>query len=100
MATRSTVDWSGMEDEVKGQKGLRFYRRLRMGAARLGGEDASVWEFEVEKREGQRLRKLYVGHVQPWQSFVLVCIAPASEFERWRPVFEKMSRRFRLVDAP
>ena len=99
-ATRDTVDWSGMEEEVKAQKSNRFYRRLGMSTARLGGVAASRWEFEVEKRDGQRLRKLYLGHVEPWRSFVLVGVAPAGEFAKWKPVFQKMAGDFRIVDTP
>lgn len=62
------------DEEVKAQKVYRFYRRLSPGRARLSEAAASRWEFEVEKQDGQRLRKLYLGHVERDYQVLMNCM--------------------------
>ena len=70
-----------------------------MGEATLGGEAASLWEFEVERKGEPRLRKLYVGRSHIWDSFVIVGTAPAVDFKQWQPVFDRMRQSFVFGDS-
>ncbi len=72
------------------------YKRLRMGDAVLGGEEASLWEFEIERRGEPRLRKLYLGRSHTWDSFVLSFTAPAADFKQWQPIFDRVRQSFRF----
>jgi prepilin-type processing-associated H-X9-DG protein len=92
-ASGSTIDWSGMEEDFKRKYG-RHYRQMGMGVDTLGGEDVSTWQFEVRKPDGPALRKLYVGHSFAWSSYVIVCTAPAKEYEDWQSTFQTVLNGF------
>lgn len=89
------IQWDGMEREFRKQWG-KHYKRIRMGEATLGGEVASLWEFEIERKGEPRLRKLYLGRSHTWDSFVLVGTASAADFKQWQPIFDRVTREFRF----
>ena len=91
--TDAPIDWSGMEEEQAAQAANR-YKRLQIGTMDLSGQTASLWSFEVERFGEPRLRKLYVGRSHRWDSYVIVCIAPTSDWEKWQPVFDRMLDEF------
>jgi prepilin-type processing-associated H-X9-DG protein len=82
--TRSTpgdeagVDWGGMERDYRKSYGSR-YKRIRRETAMLAGEEANLWEFEIERKGEPRLRKLYLGRSHIWDSYVLVWTVPAAD---------------------
>lgn len=91
--TDAPIDWNGMEGEQTAQVSNR-YKRLQIGTATLSGEEAGLWSFEVERFGEPRLRKLYIGRSHRWDSYVIVCIAPASDWGQWKPVFDRMISKF------
>ncbi|HEX8234543.1 MAG TPA: hypothetical protein VF600_01160 [Abditibacteriaceae bacterium] len=93
--TQSTIDWSGMESDLKERYG-KSYKRIRKGEATLGGEAASDWEFDLQKPDGPKLRKLYLGISRPWESYVVVCTAPAADFKAWQPTFDTLTQAYKL----
>jgi hypothetical protein len=89
----TTINWTGMEASLKKRYG-KGYRRIRMGYAALGGQTVSVWECLLKKPDGPRLRKIYFGRSTMWNSTILVCVAPAGDYEDWRPTFERIQQGF------
>lgn len=90
---QAPIEWDGMEPGQAAQPANR-YKRLQMGTTDLSGETAGLWSFEVERFGEPHLRKLYIGRSHQWDSFIIVCIAPASEWPQWQPIFERMLSKF------
>lgn len=82
-----------MEDTFR-QRYKSNYKRIQMTTGILGGEEASVWVFELKRSDGPLLRKLYLGRSHTWDSYVVACTAPARDFDKWQPVFEQLIRGF------
>ena len=55
-----------------------------------------LWEYEVEKAGSPRLRKLYLGFVAGWGSYVVTCTAPAQDWKLWQPVFVQFLKDVQL----
>jgi hypothetical protein len=49
-----------------------------------------MWEYEVAKPGGPRLRKRYLGYTDGWTSYVAGCTAPATDWALWKPVFDNL----------
>ena len=92
------IEWAGMEADFKRTYGER-YQRISMGETTLAGEAASVWEFEIERKDAPRLRKLYVGRSRAWDSVVFTATAPARDFALWKPLFEQSRMGCNAVDG-
>lgn len=89
------IEWGGMERELRRTPGAG-YKRIQMGMGQLLGMPASVWEFEVNRPGGPRLHKIYYGAAGSWDTYVVVCAAPAVGFEGWRPTLTKMAAELRI----
>jgi prepilin-type processing-associated H-X9-DG protein len=85
----SGIEWSGMEDEYRKTYGSR-YKRVSMGETTLAGEAASLWEFEIDRKDAPTLHKLYVGRSHAWDSTIFTATAPAQDFASWKPLFVQM----------
>lgn len=95
-APATGVDWSAMTRDYERTYGSR-YRLLELQPGQtLGSEAANGWRFELHRPDEPRLVKAYLGGFHSWDSYVLVCTAPAGEFKAWQPTFERMSKSFRF----
>lgn len=90
--TATTIDWTGMEQSLKKQYGNN-YKRIAMGWDTLDGRLVSVWECEVKKPDGPRLRKRYLGYSTIWNSVIIVATAPTSGWKQWDEVWKKIQNR-------
>jgi prepilin-type processing-associated H-X9-DG protein len=82
----SGIEWAGIEAEFKRTYGKR-YKRIALGETTLAGEAASMWEFEIERKDAPNLRKLYIGRSHAWDSVIFTATAPAKDFASWRSLF-------------
>jgi len=89
----TSIDWTGMEQSLKKQYGSN-YKRIAMDWDTLGGRSVSVWECELKKPDGPRLRKRYLGYSTTWSSMIVVSTTPAGEWERWDDVWQKFKNEF------
>jgi predicted DNA-binding WGR domain protein len=81
--TPQPLDWSGSEADLRRRYGKAGYRRLRRTHGVLGGTAASIWEYEVQKAGGPRLRKRYIGYTDGWTSYVVGVTTPARDWAIW-----------------
>jgi hypothetical protein len=88
--TPQPINWDGEEAAIN-RRYKGNYRRLNRGVMTLSGQQASVWEYEVEKPGMPRLRKLVAGYTDGWTSYVISFSAPAKDWTLWKPVFDKLS---------
>ena len=86
--TPQPIDWHGEESALQRRSG-NDYRRLSLGTSTLGGQTASVWDYEVQKPGNPRLHKRLLGYTDGWNSYVLSCAAPAHDWALWKPVFDQ-----------
>jgi hypothetical protein len=93
----TTIDWTGMEDRLKDKYGAG-YKRIQIGYATLAGREVSLWECELKKPDGPKLRKRYLGYSTMWNSTILVCSAPANSYKSWDSAFEKIRDSFEFRD--
>ncbi len=93
--TATAIDFSGMEQSLKKQYGSN-YKRIAMDWDTLDGRSVSVWECELKKPDGPRLRKRYLGYSTTWSSVIVVRTAPAGEWKRWSPVWLRVKEEFRF----
>lgn len=90
-STSGPVEWTGMEHSFQ-ERWKSRYSRVEMQTDTLGGEEAGLWSFTVERDGEPRLQKLYVGRGHYDKSFVLVCTAPAQDWAQWQPVFARIQQ--------
>jgi hypothetical protein len=94
----SVIDFTGMEDSLKEKYGTggngTSYKRIQLGYGTLGGREVSLWECELKKSDGPKLRKRYFGSSTMWNSTIVVCTAPAGSFKEWNTAFEQMQDSF------
>lgn len=93
----TVIDWSGMESSLKKQYG-KNYKRIRMGTSTLGGQEVSLWECELKKPDGPKLRKRYLGYSTTWNSYIFVTTAPAGAARDWYNNLERIRSSFELQD--
>jgi hypothetical protein len=93
----TVIDFTGMEDGLKEKYGTG-YKRIQLGYGTLGGREVSLWECELKKSDGPKLRKRYFGYSTMWNSTIVVCTAPANSFKEWESTFEQMQDSFEFRD--
>lgn len=94
----SGIQWTGIEDEYRKTYGSR-YKRIVMGETILAGEAASLWEFEIDRKDAPKLHKLYVGRSHTWDSVIFTATAPAQDFDKWKPMFEQIKDSLARSDS-
>ena len=92
-STATTINWTGMEQALKQRYGGN-YRRIAMGWDTFGNHLVSVWEYEIKKPDGPRLRKRYWGYSTTWNSMIVVVTAPSGEWKKWDDVWQKVKEGF------
>jgi prepilin-type processing-associated H-X9-DG protein len=88
--TPQPLNWSGSEAELKRRYGKGGYRRLRFTEGTLSGNVANIWEYEVQKAGGPRLRKRYIGFTDGWTSYAIGCTAPAQDWKLWEELYKRL----------
>lgn len=58
----------------------------------LNGQQASVWEYELEKPGQPRIYKKVMGYTDGWTSYITLFSAPAKDWNLCKPVFDRLSR--------
>jgi hypothetical protein len=93
----TVIDFMGMEEGLREKYG-KNYKRIQMGRDTLGTREVSLWECELKKSDGPKLRKRYFGYSTMWNSTIVVCTAPANSFKEWESIFEQIQDSFEFRD--
>ncbi|NJP99875.1 protein kinase domain-containing protein [Streptomyces zingiberis] len=92
-------DWKDDEARSREEGKLPGYRQLRMNRTEYRERPAAVWEFTWEGRK-RDYRAINLGFGRPGgKKYVLYLSAPAKDWDRYRPVFDRVGDSFRITSG-
>jgi len=94
-STATSINWTGMEQALKQRYGGN-YKRIEMGWDTFGNHLVSVWEYEIKKPDGPKLRKCYWGYSTTWSSMIVIATTPTGEWKEWSSVWQKVKEGFEI----
>lgn len=91
----SVISWKGTDAELRRTYGSR-YHLVALEPAVFVGSTASAWLFDLEKKSEPLVHKRMVGGFHGWDTYSLLCAAPARDYGRWQTVFDRIQQSFRF----